>query len=112
MEEVLAGLHWNSRLVSLDDIIVFSRTVEDHLDKLREVLSRLGSAGLKIKPSKCHLLQSSICYLGHVVSAEGIKTDPEKIRSVSDLPTPSNKKELKQFLGLASYYQRFVYRFS
>ena len=105
MEEVLAGLHWwSSCLVYLDDIIVFSRTVEDHFDKLREVLSRLRSAGLKIKPSKCHLLHSSVRYLGHVVSAEGIKTDPEKIRSVADWPTPSNKKELKQFLGLASYY--------
>ena len=109
MEEVLAGLHWSSCLVYLDDIIVFSRTVEDHFDKLREVLSRLRSAGLKIKPSKCHLLQSSVRYLRHVVSAEGIKTDLEKIRSVADWPTPSNKKELKQFLGLASYYRVWIF---
>ena len=112
MEEVLAGLHWTNCLVYLDDIIVFSQTIEDHLDKLREVFSRLRDAGLKIKPTKCHLLQRSVHYLGHVVSAEGIKTDPEKIRSVSDWPTPSNRKELKQFLGLVSYYRRFVRGFS
>ena len=64
MEEVLAGLHWTSCLVYLNDIIVFSQTIEDHLDKLREVFSRIRDAGLKIKPTKCHLLQRSIHYLG------------------------------------------------
>ena len=83
---------------------MFSRAVEDHFGRLQEVLSRLRSAGLKIKPSKCHLLQSSVRYLGQIVSAELIKTDQQ---SVADWPTPSNKKELKQFLGFASYYRKF-----
>ena len=78
MERVLAGLQWSSRLVYLDDIIVYSRSDEEHLTLLREVLARLRKAGLNIKPSKCHLLQTSVCYLGHVVSAKEVETDLEK----------------------------------
>ena len=88
MEQVLAGLHWSTCLVYLDDIIVFSRTVADHLDQLRDVFTRLKNAGLTLKPSKCHLLQMKVRYLGHVVSGKGIQTDPEKVRSVFDWPIP------------------------
>ena len=83
MEEVLAGLHWTSCLVYLDDIIVFSQTIEDHLDKLQEVFSRIRDAGLKIKPTKCHLLQRSVHYLGqkcirlaNSIKQEGIEAVP------------------------------------
>ena len=112
MEQVLAGLHWSTCLVYLDDIIVFSRTVADHLDQLRDVFTRLKNAGLTLKPSKCHLLQMEVRYLGHVVSGKGIQTDPEKVRSVFDWPIPLNQKDLKRFLGLASYYRRFVQGFA
>ena len=99
-------------LVYLDDNIVFSRMVAEHLGQLRDVFTRLKNAGLKLKPSKCHLLQNKICYFGHVVSGKGIETDPDKIRSVFDWPTPLNHKNLKRFLGLASYYRRFVQGFA
>ena len=112
MEQVLAGLHWTCCLVYLDDIIVFSRSVPEHLSKLREVLSRLKGAGLKVKPSKCHLLRRSVQYLGHILSACGVETDPEKIRCIADWPVPTCSKELKQFLGLSSYYRRFVKGFA
>ena len=103
MEHVLAGLHWSTCLVYLDDIIVFSATVEEHLERLKEVCLRLKGAGLKMKPSKCHLFQSSVKYLGHVVCKEGIKTDPDKIQCIADWPVPNDVKKLKCFLGLASY---------
>ena len=75
MEQVLAELHWTCCLVYLDDIIVFSRSVPEHLSKLREVLSGLKDAGLKVKRSKCHLLQRSDQYLGHILSAHGVETE-------------------------------------
>ena len=112
MERVLAGLHWTTCLIYLDDILIFSATVQQHFTRLREIFDRLKQAGLKIKPSKCSLLQKSIKYLGHVVSEHGIKTDSDKTRCIADWPTPSCLQDLKQFLGLASYYRRFVRNFA
>eukprot|EP00731_Ephydatia_muelleri_P032903 Em0024g447a len=112
MERVLAGLHWTTCLIYLDDILILSATVQQHFTRLREIFDRLKQAGLKIKPSKCLLLQKSIKYLGHVVSEHGIKTDSDKIRCIADWPTPSCLQDLKQFLGLASYYRRFVRNFA
>ena len=76
MERVLAGLQWETVLVYLDDVIVFAQTVEEELQRLEEVLQRLRKAGLKLKPRKCPLLRQSVVYLGHVVSGDGVATDP------------------------------------
>ncbi|KAL5494405.1 hypothetical protein EMCRGX_G015734, partial [Ephydatia muelleri] len=86
--------------------------VETHVKQLKEVLERLKIAGLKIRPKKCHLLQTSVQYLGHVISAEGIRTDPQKVACVSNWPVPRTSKELQSFLGLASYYRHFVKDFA
>ena len=109
MDVVMSGLHLDVCLVYLDDIIIFSRTVEEHLERrLVRVLGRLRSAGLKLKPEKCSLFQRSVSFLGHVLSGEGIATDPEKIKTVTEWPVPTSVKEVRSFLGLAGYYRRFV----
>ena len=108
METVLAGLHWQSALVYLDDIVVFGRSFEEKLERLREVLRRLRQAHLKLNPKKCALFRTEVPFLGHIVGAEGVKTDPEKTKAVREWPVPQNVKELRSFLGFCSYYRRFV----
>ena len=102
MELVLAGLHWKICLIYLDDILVYSSTFDEHIDRLDEVLSCLIKAGLKLKPSKCKLFQREIKFLGHVVNEKGVSCDPSKLDKVKNWPTPKSVKQVKQFLGLAS----------
>ena len=112
MERVLQGLHWKSLLLYLDDVIIIGNTFQQHYDNLVEVLNRLRQAGLKLKPSKCHLFQKEVIYLGHVVSSTGVSTDPEKISAVADWPVPKNLTELQSFLGLTGYYRQYVEGFA
>ena len=112
MNLVLKGLAWKECLVYLDDIIIWSHSYEEHLDRLQSVFDRLRAANLKLKPTKCFFLQRFVKFLGHVVSPDGIHTDPEKTKAVNDWPQPKNVTELRGFVGLASYYRRFVPEFS
>lgn len=112
MERCVGDLHLNEVLVFLDDLIVFSDTLEEHEVRLMKVLNRLKDYGLKLSPEKCHFFKTSVKYLGHVVDAQGVHTDPEKIAALTSWPRPSNMKELKSFLGFAGYYRRFVKGYS
>lgn len=95
-------------LVYLDDIIVYSDSIADHLKRLERVFQKLREHGLKIEAEKCQFFQSHVKYLGHVVSSEGVATDPAKTEAVSKWPTPRTLRDLRSFLGFASYYRRFV----
>lgn len=112
MDLVLADLQWSTCLVYLDDIIVFGRTFEKHFSRLGEVLSKLRAANLNVKPSKCNLFSMEVQYLGHVISAKGVRADPKKVEAVRTWPVPGNQTEEKSFLRLASYYHQFVQRFA
>lgn len=109
LEAVLRrGLSYKSCLIYLDDVIVMSRTFDEHLVHLREVFDSMRAAGLKLKDSTCHFAKSQLRYLGHVVSADGIKPDDEKVQAVQNYPVPKNLKDLRAFLGLSGYYRKFI----
>ena len=95
-------------MMYLDDIIIFSDTEEEHLAHIKEIFKRLEAADLKMKRSKCDFFKKHIHYLGHLISANGIRPLKDKRDMIRDMPAPRNSKEVKQFLGLAGYYRKFV----
>lgn len=112
MDLILADLQWTTCLVYFDNIIVFGCTFQEDLAHLDEVLTKLQQANLKIKPCKCNLFPTQVHYLGHVISAEGVMADPAKVAAVREWPVPRNQTEVQSFVGLASYYRRFVKGFA
>ena len=92
----------------LDDIIIFSNTEEEHLAHIEEIFRRLEAADLKMKRSKCDFFKKHIHYLGHLISADGIRPLKDKLDTIRHMPAPCSSKEVKQFLGLAGYYRKFV----
>ena len=112
MDLVLSGLSPEICLAYIDDVIIFSSDESSHLERLEAVLDRLTSAGLKLKPSKCSLLQRSVSFLGHIISAEGIATDPRKVSDITGWPVPRNVKEVRAFVGICGYYRRYVENFA
>ena len=112
MDLVLCGLTYETCLVYLDDIIVFSRDFDSHVERLREIFSRLKSANLKLHMKKCCLFQQRVSFLGHVLTKDGIEVQPEKVEAVRDWPTPRSLTEVRSFVGLCSYYRRFISGFA
>ncbi|UYV67845.1 hypothetical protein LAZ67_5002210, partial [Cordylochernes scorpioides] len=112
MDGLLKGLKWTICLCYLDDIVVFSDDFEEHLRRLQLVLGCLRKAGLCLNSGKCRFGAKTITVLGHEVSGDGICLDPEKIRAVRDFPRPKSLKEVRSFLGLSSYYRRFIPKYA
>lgn len=102
-EMVLRGLCWKTCLAYIDDVIIFAPDFDTHLKRLQEIFDRLVTAGLKLAPRKCHLLRKEVVFLGHRVSAAGIRTDPSKVEAVQAWPTPTNVTHVCSFLWLCSY---------
>jgi hypothetical protein len=112
IERVLRGLIGSFVHVYLDDILVFSESWSEHLSHLKTVFERLRQAGVKLKPSKCHLAEKEIAYLGHKLDSHGVRKDESKVSSVRNYPRPMNAIELRRFLGLVGYYRKFIPRFA
>ncbi|GFW81998.1 retrovirus-related Pol polyprotein from transposon 17.6 [Trichonephila clavipes] len=108
MDNLLRHFKWTMCLCYLDDIIVFSETFEDHLIRLRLVQKCLQEAGLKLNSKKCLFAAQEVKILGHLVSSNGVRPDPDKIKAVRNFPTPKNIHDIRSFLGLCSYFRRFI----
>ena len=108
MDRVLAGLHWETCLFYLDDIIVFSSTWEEHLARLRQVFERLRHANLKLEADKCTFAAKEVSYLGHRVTEESLLPDSSLLAAIREIPPPKTATEVRSFLGLAGYYRRYV----
>jgi len=108
MDLLLSGLKWKSCMVYLDDVLVFAADFEQMIFRLREVLKRLSDGGMKLRLEKCKFCETEVTYLGHTLSAAGIKPDMNKLKAVKDIPTPVKSKDVKSFLGLVSYYRKFI----
>ena len=112
MDLVLCGLTYESCLVYLDDIIVFAKEFDTHVKRLEEVFERLRAANLKLHATKCCFFQRQVAFLGHVISQDGIGVQEEKVTAVQNWPVPRDLTEVRSFLGLCSYYRRFIAGFA
>ena len=111
METCLGDLNLHWCIIYLDDIVIFSKDLASHLERLEAVFWKLEKAGLKLKPSKCELFWRQLAYLGHVISAKGVATDEGKVEAIKNWPTPTTVMEVRSFLGFMGYYCRFIPKF-
>lgn len=92
----------------MDDILIYSKSLEEHVQHLKTVFQILLKHQLKVKRTKCSFAQQELAYLGHIIQPNGVSTDPEKIQVIQHWPAPTSVKELRSFLGLSGYYRKFV----
>ena len=112
MESCLGDMHLKWCIIYLDDIIVFSKTPEEHIQRLRGVFEKLSTAGLQLKLSKCEFFKSQIAYLRHIVSKDGIVTDPKKITTIKEWLVPKTVPEVQSFLGFTNYCCKFIPKYA
>ncbi|CAH2014093.1 unnamed protein product [Acanthoscelides obtectus] len=112
MDNILRGIQNEKCLVYLDDIIIFSTSLQEHISRLREVFERLRQSNFKIQLDKSEFLRKEVSYLGHVVTADGVKPNPDKIKAITEFKIPKTKKQIKGFLGLLGYYRKFIKDFA
>ena len=112
MESCLGEMHPKWCIIYLDDIIVFSKTPEEHIERLRGVFKKMSVVGLRLKPSKCEFFKSRITYLGHTVSKDGIETEKKKITTIQEWPILKRVTEVHSFLGFTNYYCKFIPKYA
>ena len=112
MAKVLKDMNFRTALVYIDDVILFSKDFDQHLIHLTQLFANLRQANLKLHPSKCNFATNVVKYLGHIVSKDGIEVCPENTEKIRNFPRPKNAKQVKQFLGTANFYRRFIQGYS
>ena len=112
MHKIFEKEKWHQCLIYLDDILVFSKDLQEHIDRLRTIFERIRASGVKLSPKKCNFLKSEVSYLGHTISQSGVKTDERKIKKVLEWPIPKSMEDLRSFLGLCGYYRKFINNYS
>lgn len=112
LDSVLGDLKFDCVYNYLDDVVIYSKTFDEHLEHLRQVLKRLGDAGLTIKPSKVTLARREISFLGHRVSAEGISIDHSRTRAIHEFRPPKSKKGIARFIGMVNFFRKFIPKFA
>ena len=112
MSVVLKEENWKTCVIYLDDILIYSNNLEDHLHNVRTVLEKIENAGLKLSPKKCHFFTDQVKFLGHTISKEGLQTDPDKISKIRNWPIPKTIADLRSFLGFCNYYRKFMHGYA
>lgn len=112
MDTVLAGLKWKCVQIYLDDAIIASSNFKQHLKDVSEVFTRFKEAGFKLKAKKCYFCCTEVQYLGHLITREGVRADPEKIELIKNWPIPKEASNLHSFVGLAGYYRKLIQNFA
>jgi hypothetical protein len=110
MQDILSPFLWIFTLAYIDDIVVYSRTFEDHLRHVDSVLQAIAASGLTLSPPKCHLGYRSIVVLGNKVSRLGLSMHHEKLKAIWELDAPKDRKTLETFLGMAVYFAAYIYK--
>jgi hypothetical protein len=112
MDDLLRRFKWAFCLVYIDDVIVYSKTEEDHLKHIEMFLNLIEENGFKMKAKKCQLFKEKLHFLGHIVSSNGVEPDPDKVLAIEALSPPKDIKDVQTLLGLPGYYRRFIHKYA
>lgn len=111
-DKVFQGMKWKEVLLYLDDIIVFSKTEEEHVRRLEKVFKRLRQAGLTQRPEKCQYMKKKVKLLGYIVNKNGLSPDDTKMKAIQEFPKPKVIKDVQSFIGLCNYYRKLIKNFA
>ncbi|UYV71031.1 hypothetical protein LAZ67_8001473, partial [Cordylochernes scorpioides] len=112
IQHIIGNLLWNGVCIYQDDILIYSSTFKDHIELMKKIFDKLKENNIKLKLKKCSFAKQEIRYLGHIIGHNKIKPDPEKTKAINEFPQPKTVKQVRQFLGLAGYYRKFIPKFS